>query len=147
MGKYSLIAIVSLLSILTGSQAQAWRRACVYITKIVYPYNLNNDTIILFTPKWVSLRHIVFYVLWILSSILAFLIINWKIALGLLALNFILVQLVSYLFPNKKSQYYLNQIIEDFLTRREMYKKFEDTDNEQEMQRRLELLYKAFQIR
>ncbi len=145
IAKYASIVIVSLLALFLGSMATAWRRACVYITKEVYPFDkLNGENIEKFTPRYISQRNLFSVALLILSGLMALIFINWMIALVLIATNYILMILFAYLFPNKQSEYYLSRVEDDFITRRNLYKKFNDTENEQEMQKRLDLLYKAF---
>jgi hypothetical protein len=140
-----LVVFVSLLAILLGGISAAWRRACVHITRKVFPF-VTRDLVHGMTPQFVAQRLALSVLLLFASTILALVLLSWKAALVTLVSTYTLMELVGFIFPRPSSMYYVQQVVSDCKVMIALNLRFGESEKADDLQRRLNVVRSAYRL-
>lgn len=140
--KWSVVILLSLLSIILGGMAAAWRRACVRITRQVVG-RATPQLVSLFTPGFVAQRQRWAPLLCCCAVVTAWVLFNWKVALLAFALTYTLMGLAQFLYPGPTNPYYVEQITADLRAWIQIHNRMGDEAEERSAQHRLQVIESA----
>lgn len=137
--KIGIVMFFVVLFIILGGMSTAWRRACVHITTQIKTTEFMDDLlkynkmprvtradVARYTPKWVSSRASLSLFFLLFSSVIAAVLHGVYVGIAVAVGTYIATEVVAFIFPERRSQYYVAQIYSSYCQTLKIAEKFGD---------------------